>query len=281
MKRLLLATTALTSTVVAVGSASAADMALKAPPPAAATIANWAGFYVGLNAGGAWGKADPNTNASCAAAPGFGLGYWVPLGCGNVPLVDAAGSGSASKSAFIGGGQVGYNLQNNNFVYGIEADFDSFNIKATHQATGAYTTGGSFTVTSSANTNWLLTARGRVGWTFDNVLAYATGGLAVTDLRSSNSFADSLTFIPGPGVGSWSASTTKYGWTVGGGLEWALTRNWSAKVEYLYVNFGRVTASGLVTSAAPGAGGVGYGSAINTSVDLTASIARAGINYRF
>jgi outer membrane immunogenic protein len=283
VKKLLLATTALTPFFLPVGSAGAADLPVKAPAPApVAALPNWTGFYLGLNAGGAWGRADPNTSVACAAAPGFNLGYiGLTGGCADVPLVNAAGTGSISKATFIGGGQAGYNVQSNNVVYGIELDFDSMNIKAARQVTGNYTTlPASFTVTTSANTNWLFTARGRVGWAFGDVLAYATGGLAVTELKSRNSFADNAAFFPGPGAGTWSASATKLGWTAGGGIEWALSHNWSAKVEYLYVKFGSVTASGLIvgTTGIPGAA---YGNAINTSVDLTASIARAGINYKF
>jgi outer membrane immunogenic protein len=284
VKKLLLATTALTPFFLAVGSADAADLPVKAPAPVpVAALPNWTGFYMGLNAGGAWGRADPNTSTSCVASPGFGLPYIGMTGsCADVPLVNAAGTGSISKAAFIGGGQAGYNVQSNNVVYGIELDFDSMNIKAARQATGTYATlfPNTFTVTSSAGTNWLFTTRGRVGWAFGDVLAYATGGLAVTELKSSNSFTDSLVGFPGPGVGTWSTSATKLGWTAGGGIEWALNRNWSAKVEYLYVKFGSVTASGLVIGSAA-IPGVSYGNAINTSVDLAASIARAGINYKF
>jgi len=68
----------------------------------------------------------------------------------------------------------------------------------------------------------------------------------------------------------------KLGWTAGGGLEWALTRNWSVKAEYLFVKFGSINASGTVIGTA-----AGYGSAISTSTDLTANIARAGVNYKF
>lgn len=282
MKKLLLATTALTPFFLAVGSAGAADLPVKAPAPVAAAP-NWTGFYVGLNAGGAWGRVDPNTTVTCAAAPGFNDPYIGLSGnCADAPLVNAAGTGATTKAGFIGGAQAGYNLQSDNVVYGVELDLDSLHIKATRQATATYVTlfPSSFTVTSSTSTDWLFTARGRVGWAFGDVLAYATGGLAVTDLKSNNAFSDNLTGFPGPGSGAWSASATKLGWTAGAGLEWALNRNWSAKVEYLYVKFGSVTASGLIVGTTPFPP-PSYGNAINTSVDLTASIARAGVNYKF
>jgi outer membrane immunogenic protein len=136
--------------------------------------------------------------------------------------------------------------------------------------------GSTFTVTSSVNTDWLLTARGRVGWAFDNVLAYATGGVAVTTIRASHTFADNFTASPG-GAGAWNGSATKAGWTVGGGVEWAVARSWTVKVEYLYLNFGSVNAAGTIFNP----NSAGYAQAIATSVDLTAHIARAGINFKF
>ena len=253
------------------GPAIAADMALKAPPPAPpAPVFSWTGFYVGLNAGGAWASADPATSASCVPALGFPMSY---LPCIDVAPVGATGTGSLSSSSFIGGAQAGYNWQSNNAVFGAELDIDSFHVRASRHATTFYTgLGSTFTVANSVSADWLFTARARLGWAFaPNLLAYATGGLALTDLGSSNTFTD-------PGINqSWSGSTTKVGWTVGGGLEWALNRNWSVKAEYLYVKFDSVKASGFLISRAVN----GYANAISTSTDLTANIARAGVNSRF
>jgi outer membrane immunogenic protein len=118
--------------------------------------------------------------------------------------------------------------------------------------------------------------RGRVGVVITpDLMVYATGGLAVTRLTVSNSFSDS--FPPGA-IENASESKLKTGWTVGGGLEWALTNNWSVKGEYLYVDFGHVTATGTITSAlAPG----GYSHGMSTSSDLTANVARIGVNRKF
>jgi outer membrane immunogenic protein len=259
--------------VLLASPAMAADLPVKAPPapaPLPVVAPNWTGFYVGLNAGGAWATADPNTSASCVPALGFPNAY---LRCIDVPLVNAAGTGSMSGSTFIGGGQVGYNWQSNNTVLGVEADFNSFHLRASRQATTFYTgLGSTFTVSNSVSTDWLFTARGRLGWAFDYLLAYVTGGLALTNLGTSNTFADASINQ------SWTGSTTKAGWTVGGGLEWALNRNWSVKAEYLYVKFASVNASGFLVSPTPPPG---YANAISTSTDLTAHIARGGVNYKF
>ncbi len=257
--------------------AVAADLSFKAPQaaPVSGPVPNWSGFYVGLNAGGALARSgDPSTTASCAPAPGFGTSYF---GCPDALSVAAAGTGSMSKATFVGGGQAGYNWQVNAVVFGGEIDFDSFHVRLSRQGTGVLPTlGGPFAITTSASTDALFTARGRIGWAFDNLLLYGTGGLAETRLNASNSYTDAGLGAGGTGAGAWNASATKVGWTAGGGLEWALNRNWSVKAEYLFVKFGSINASGTVTGTA-----IGYGSAISTSTDLTASIARAGVNYKF
>ena len=257
--------------------AVAADLSFKAPQaaPASAPVPNWTGFYVGLNAGGALARSgDPSTAASCLPAPGAFFSYF---GCPDALAVAAAGTGSMSKSAFVGGGQAGYNWQVNAVVLGGEVDFDSFNVKLSRKGSGVLPTlGGPFAITTSASTDSLFTARGRIGWAFDNLLLYGTGGFAETKLNASNSYTDASTFAPGgAGAGAWNASATKFGWTAGGGLEWALNRNLSVKAEYLFVKFGSINASGAVANPA------GYASAISTSTDLTANIARAGVNYKF
>jgi len=102
-------------------------------------------------------------------------------------------------------------------------------------------------------------------------MLYATGGLALTNIRVGNSFTD--VFLT---TGASNSSATKAGWTVGGGAEWMLSRNWSVSAEYLYVNFDRVTTVATIVSLdATGT------SALTTSVNLSANIVRLGLNYRF
>lgn len=116
--------------------------------------------------------------------------------------------------------------------------------------------------------------RGRLGWIArPDLLLYATGGLAVTKLKVSYTYSDSF-----GGSSSGSASSTKTGWTVGGGIEWAFNTHWTVRAEYLYLDFGKVTASGIVPPVAAKAGAQ---SALSTTGDLTANIARLGVNYRF
>jgi len=267
--------------VVSIALASTSALAINSSAQAQNTT--WTGFYIGANAGGAWGRSDAATNAPCdpTSPPGYLCSLNNPASLANAAAVSAAGTGSMSGSGFTGGGQLGYNWQTNNVVVGVETDFGVFKIDGSRQASANYPVGAaafgipnSFTVGSTFNTDWLFTARGRVGWTFSNILIYGTGGLAVTKLEVSNSFID--TNAPPFTMGG-SNSATKVGWALGGGVEWALSQNWSAKAEYLYVDFGSVT----VNSANTQNYGVAYSQAISTSADLTAQIARIGVNRKF
>ena len=131
-----------------------------------------------------------------------------------------------------------------------------------------------YAITTSINSNWLFTARPRIGILANNWLLYVTGGLAVTDL--------SATFLFGDNFGAGAAengvfTTTRVGGVVGGGIETALWDHWSVKAEYLYVDFGTVTViSNNLTN-----GAAFPGQTFTHSADLKASIARVGLNFRY
>jgi outer membrane immunogenic protein len=107
----------------------------------------------------------------------------------------------------------------------------------------------------STRNNWLATVRGRVGWSFDRFLPFVTGGLAVGDIRASTA-----------GIG---ANDTNVGWTAGGGFEFVIAGNWSAKAEYLYIDLGKFNC-GLACGVAP-----------TDNVSFNAHIVRGGVNVRF
>jgi outer membrane immunogenic protein len=263
------------------GSAFAADLpakapVFKAPPPAAAY--SWTGFYVGANAGYAWGHSDPASNFTCPI-PGA-CPYINPV---QLAAFSAAGTGSLSPNGFTGGGQVGYNYQNGQFLYGVELDIESFRLNATLAGGGLVPSGAgqSSAVATSVGTDWLFTARPRVGWLVQpQLLLYATGGLAVTSLKVGNNVSDNCAavFLCGlPNLaGASSTSGTMAGYAVGGGGEWAFCQHWSVKAEYLYVNFGSVSTT-LTTNLA----GAAAPNTMTTSAKLNASIARFGLNYKF
>src|SRR5205807_1604615 len=132
--------------------------------------------------------------------------------------------------------------------------------------------GNVITVGTAFDTDWLFTARARFGLVAaPNLLLYGTGGVAATDLAVRNSISSSSTGAQGAA----SHTGRLAGWALGGGAEWALDRHWTARAEYLYLDFGNVTANASVSD-----GGVtGNATNLATTVNLTAHIARAGVNY--
>jgi outer membrane immunogenic protein len=263
------------TTVVAVvtGPALAADMNVKPMPvkaPMMPAAYNWTGFYIGVNAGGAWANFDPTTSTVFSPTGYFALS--------SVPAIAAAGLQTSNPSGFTGGGQAGYNWQSGFVVFGVEADFEALHLSGTTTTGAVYPCCAptAFSITSTTNTNWLFTARPRIGIANNNWLFYATGGLAVTDLHGTFTFADTFATA----AESASISTTKAGWTVGGGVEAALWGNWILRGEYLYVNMGTetVTSTNLVAFTPR----IAFPTNVFThTMDLKASIARAGLSYKF
>jgi len=214
---------ALLATVSAVALTCTAAMPAHAAPPM-----NWTGFYVGANAGYAWGNANSSLIGSVTGSPFFLTGT-----TGDPPGLTPRG--------FIGGGQAGYNWQMGQFVYGGEVDFSGLDAKADASLSPFFLgKGGNRIVTWSSRYDWLLTARVRGGYLIaPNWLLYATGGLAVTHVK------DSVVCTPTPSACgdfsadtlAWSDSTTLAGGTIGGGFEYMFGPYWTARVEYLYAKF--------------------------------------------
>lgn len=275
MKRIL--TGIAVTSLITCGVASAADFQPKAPP---APVYSWTGFYAGVNAGYAWGDADAISSFTCPSRS-----FPTPVGCAlsndiTLASISEIASGNFNASGFIGGIQTGYNLQSGSIVLGIELDFNAFNLTGSRTNT-AVAEGPAFrTVSPSASieTDWLFTARGRLGWTVaPTLLLYATGGLALTEIRVANSFPTppELVAVGQVHEGSSSQKHERIGYVVGGGLEWALNRHWTLKGEYLFLDFRSIETTAEVRSliAAP--------NSFTTSVDVNAHIARLGINYKF
>ncbi|SRR6266478_3491178 len=230
--------------VALTGPAFAADLPPAYKTPVFVPPYSWSGFYIGANAGGSWGRDTTDYNV-------FGF-----------PLF----STSQNLKGFIGGGQIGWNWQTGAWVWGVEADF-----QGTSQKGDIVTPIDGFGTTNDYNQklSWLGTVRGRVGFTpAPRWLIYATGGFAYANVETT----DTLT-VPGVGVGSVNFSDNLTGWTVGGGVEWALWGAWTAKAEYLYVDLGSATDTGTAVLA-----GVPTFTANN---HVTDNIFRAGLNWRF
>jgi outer membrane immunogenic protein len=187
----------------------------------------WQGPYWGLNFGAIWNDAD---------ASGY---YGDPF------------STSVNPASFTFGGQIGYNWQYNNFVYGLETDLNW----ADASKTRAFTDSGGYSSVFHSKLSWLATFRGRWGVTIaPPTLLYITGGLAAGGIRND---------LPDMGI---SMHETRWGWTLGGGIEHQYSLNWSTKIEVLYFDLGDKTFNN--------SGYVGR-------FDNTGVIARLGLNYKW
>ncbi|WP_245411148.1 outer membrane protein [Methylovirgula ligni] len=187
-----------------IASASAADLpsikeapAYVPPPP----VLSWTGFYVGAEGGYAWGESYQSQ--------------------------DGATTDTYHPRGGFGGGTVGYNWQFSQFVLGLETDFSGGDIVGSLPI-GRYNGYGCGSGPCETRINWFGTARGRVGYAFNNVLIYGTGGYAYANIHTAIETAPDFT-----------GTSTRSGWTAGAGVEWLFAPSWSAKLEYLHADFGR------------------------------------------
>ena len=289
MRRFQCALLAVVAVIGFASIASAADMPVKAPvdkAPVAVAVHNWTGFYVGANAGYAWSAGDASFTVDPALA---GAPTGTPFGDAGRAAIAGGAPTNVSGKGFTGGVQAGYNLQFRNIVVGVEADFNSLHLDNSADRAALSGTGVPWidSVHTSIKTDWLLTVRPRVGVAWNEFLLYATGGLAVTRITTIQSQLNADVFGGGffPGYGeSVSGSQTKAGWTLGGGLEYAMSDHWTVKGEYLYTDFGSINLTGIAgpptSPALPGPPFFG-GQSFTHTFDLHVSTVRAGVNYKF
>ena len=214
-------------------TAQAADMPSRyAPPPVydAMPVFTWTGFYAGLNAGYGW-----STGTSRYYDPAFGY------------------TGGSSNGGFVGGGQAGYNYQMGMFVIGAEADIQ-------YAAVG--NKGSSYNAQYYAGNSdgYYGTIRARAGFAFDRALIFGTAGFAYGDIGGNNAFD--------PAIGRHRSNSTNTGWTLGGGVEYAVTNNIVAKVEGSYVNLD--TRDNYALNGIQG-----------DRRDTEFGVVKAGVNYKF
>ena len=245
---------------------SGKEMKQVAPAPPECDY-TWTGFYFGGNAGYGWGSADTDFHPLPDAATFFDL---------------APQSLSPDPNGFIGGGQVGFNWQWNKWlVLGVEADFQGSDIE------GHDTRFGFPDITGSPNfaapdsfifaherMQWFGTARGRIGFApLCRLLLYATGGLAYgnVDYSANTNFDNGFTYPV-------RFSETNVGWTVGGGLEYAISHHWSVKAEYLYYDLGDQgrTQNQLIDGVPQGPPFF-----VHYNFETTGNIVRGGLNFKF
>jgi len=238
-------TAAFVSSILVAGAlpAAAADLPVKARPMAPVAMAyNWSGCYIGGNVGGKWARTTDDVSIAATA--------------GTAAVTSTFGA--ATASTIVAGGQVGCNYQapGSNWVFGIEGDADwhRWSTGRVQAVTiSPFVAGDTFDISS----RWQASIRGRIGYAWDRWMLYATGGAAFTNVVVGANFpifvAGAITF---PATIA-SETKTLFGPTVGGGLEYAITNNWSVGIEGRYSWYGNHTFnSGLVaafaTTAAPG-----------------------------
>jgi len=239
--------------------ANAADMPTKAP--VMAIQYNWTGFYVGGNVGYGWGGTTGNDLTVNDPAALF-IGY-AALGGFQYP--------SVSPKGVLGGGQIGYNFQTGSVVWGGIADFQ-FSDMTQSNTVAVPGLGGFFpeNQSHSAKIEWFGTVRGRIGYAFNNFLPYISGGLAYGKVSSTLNL-----FVPFSGAAlAGQSGTTRAGWTLGAGFDYALTNNWSVGIDYLYLDLGHdtVTATNVLGLV---------GDSISMNQHFTANVLRAVVNYKF
>jgi outer membrane immunogenic protein len=252
MKRLLIGITAATSLLAT--SAFAADLPVRTytkAPVYVEPVFNWTGFYIGGNIGYSWGRSSDTSTLTTAGG-----------------AVLLATSDKTDLNGIVGGGQIGYNWQMGSWLWGLEADIQGTDEKGTRSflftpvINVAVLPSVPFALTQKID--WFGTVRGRVGiLATPTVLLYATGGLAYGEVNAS----EAVGVVPV----TFSQSATNVGWTVGAGVEGVIGGNWTARLEYLYVDLG--TASGSFTLPTT--------NIISYSSHVTDNILRVGINYKF
>ena len=206
---------------------------------------------VQLNASGVWGSSAFS---------------WDPAVCCSAAITSTAAN-TFTPTGFTGGGQIGANYQINQFVVGLEGDINYVGLSAGRDV---FSVPGATIDHESVQSKWLATFRGRFGFAMDTWLIYATGGFAAGQVKTSDSIDTTPT---GGSVFAISSDATRTGWTAGGGIEWALSRAWSIKGEYLHVDLGSIDYTGFTNPA-------GVNLMVTAHHNFREDIGRVGLNFR-
>jgi outer membrane immunogenic protein len=247
-----------------------------------ASAQSFAGFYFGGYAGGSVNQSVAQTTTVFA-----NTGYFATTSPAAIAL---AGKQNFAPEGITGGGQVGWNFQWGHFIVGPEVDYGSLRLNATQSSTAGYPccSPTTFTVTQSIKTRALFTARARAGVAFGRLFLYFTGGVGITNFNYQEVFTD--TFANALETGG--AKVDKAGYVVGGGGEISLSRHFSMKGEFLYINFGTAsnTSTNLITTVPIDSAITNGGPLPTTSwpqnpfthtATLSEKMGRFGVNFRF
>jgi outer membrane immunogenic protein len=229
------------ATLGMVGTASAADMAVKAPPPPPLpVIYNWSGFYIGANGG--WGESRNCWDFVFLAGPVFT-------------------DGCRDRSGGLFGGQIGYRWQTNQFVFGLEAQGDWADLNSTRVSLL------NPALSTQVKTDAIGLFTGQLGWAWNAALFYVKGGAAVTDNHFN--ILDTAT-----GIGLVTTGATRWGGTLGVGFEYGFSPNWSFGVEYDHLWMGSANNSFTTTDAR-------LAGILNDRITQDVDMLTLRLNYRF
>ncbi|HLX17378.1 MAG TPA: outer membrane beta-barrel protein, partial [Bradyrhizobium sp.] len=278
--------------VLSSASVLAADLPLKAAP-IIAPVYTWTGFYIGVHGGGG-AMNDSNTSS-------FGSSSQVPTNFLGTSSVGNESIGSGGNNAFHGtgglaGGQLGYNYQITNVVFGIEGEGYWSGMKGTFDRStnffGDPPLSGILSRTDlvhlQTQNKYDFTIAGRMGIAFDRTLVYGKAGWAWGKFDAFSSVSDN-TFAPVFATPTSSLDTASWGGTLNGplfglGIEYLITNNWTAKLEYNYIVYGTRSFATLSCSSSTGSPStcVGNGqSSGNTPLGADKQIFKFGVNYKF
>jgi len=261
MKKILLSSVAfLTLTAGAMAADLPSRRAAPAPAIAAVPLFTWSGFYVGVNAGYGWGDSDNS--------------FFVPAGTfATAPGATGVVSFSDENDGFVGGAQVGYNVQFGSFVVGVEADLQFADL-GNNDGVAFIPAGFPATYVPAgrgSDLEWFGTVRARAGFAFDRVLVYATGGFAYGG-------GDDGDFN---GIINDGDDDIRTGWALGGGVEYAITNNLTLGIEGLYVSLDRDRRGGFIGTETVGGVVTPVFVAGANDDDDDFTVVRARLNYKF
>jgi len=258
------------------GPAMAADMR---PPPPPVEYFTWTGGYVGVNLGGGW-RQPANFVTTMPSCTNLATCLIVDPDTG---LASSLGTGPSTRGkGMTGGFQGGYNYQIGAAVVGVEFDWEYFKRTSFLAKTGIMAADGEaglpITATNDVTSTWLATVRGRLGYAWDRLLVYATGGVAFTDVRYAQTIA--TPFFGGTAINV--VTQTKSGGTVGAGAEYALWNHLTVRAEYLYAQFSGVTETGVLSGPSTAPPPAFFTNVFTGSTGtLRDHIVRIGLNYKF
>jgi outer membrane immunogenic protein len=229
---------------------------------------DWSGFYVGANLGGQW------ANARNSAFTSFDNNFILPSA---IAIFNGMLPSKLSPSGLVGGVHGGYNWQISSILFGVEADFDGLSGSKKRSVSGELAPtgyGNTFQFEDRASARWMSTVRARAGvLATDRLLIFATGGVAFSSWQLSHSFIGGPNlFVP---AATFVAETTRAGWVVGGGVEYALNSNWFVGAEYLHADFGKATSVLNAPSTFPA-----YTTQFTYHAALSEDLARFRISYK-